>query len=42
LRAPADGVRRGVRRYCTAVTLALLIATAYLGYWGVIGLRTWA
>ena len=24
------------------VTLALLIATAYLAYWGIIGLRTWA
>jgi len=25
-----------------ADTLALLIAVAYLAYWGVIGLRTWA
>ena len=25
-----------------AVTLALLIAAAYLTYWGIIGLRTWA
>ncbi len=41
-RAPADGVRRGVRRFSLAVTAALLIATAYLAYWGVIGLRTWA
>jgi CubicO group peptidase (beta-lactamase class C family) len=41
-RAPADGVRRGVRRYSTMVTAALLIATAYLAYWGFIGLRTWA
>jgi len=23
------------------VTVALLIATAYLAYWGVIGVRTW-
>lgn len=41
-RAPAKGVRRGVRRFSTAVTVALLIATAYLAYWGIIGLRTWA
>jgi hypothetical protein len=31
-----------VRRYSSVVTLALLIATAYLAYWGIIGLRTWA
>jgi CubicO group peptidase (beta-lactamase class C family) len=41
-RAPATAVRRGVRRYSSVVTLALLIATAYLAYWGIIGLRTWA
>lgn len=41
-RAPADGVRKGVRRYSTVVTAALLIATAYLLSWGIIGLRTWA
>ena len=41
-RAPVEGVRRGVRRFSVAVTVGLLIATAYLGYWGVIGLRTWA
>jgi CubicO group peptidase (beta-lactamase class C family) len=35
-------VRKWVCRYSTAVALALLIATAYLGYWGVIGLRLWA
>jgi hypothetical protein len=23
------------------VTVALLIATAYLAYWGIIGVRTW-
>jgi len=40
-RAPAEGVRRRVRRYSIAVTAALLIATAYLAYWGFIGLRTW-
>jgi hypothetical protein len=40
-RAPAGAVRRGVRGYSIAITAALLIATAYLAYWGVIGLRTW-
>ena len=32
----------GVRNFSMADTLALLIAVAYLAYWGVIGLRTWA
>ena len=41
-RAPIETVRRGVRRYSTLVTAALLVATAYLAYWGIIGLRTWA
>lgn len=40
-RAPKDGVRGGVRRFSTAVILSLLIAAAYLAYWGIIGLRTW-
>jgi len=35
-------VRRHVRGYSMAVTLALLITTAYLAYWGIIGVRTWA
>ena len=41
-RAPAEGVRPAVRRFSTIVTVALLIALAYLAYWGIIGLRTWA
>jgi len=41
-RAPKQEVRSRVRRYSMAVTLALLIAAAYLSYWGIIGLRTWA
>ncbi|MFI5118709.1 MAG: hypothetical protein ACHP8B_18640, partial [Terriglobales bacterium] len=41
-RAPKQEVRRWVRRFSTVVILALLIAAAYLAYWGVIGLRTWA
>jgi CubicO group peptidase (beta-lactamase class C family) len=40
-RAPKEGVRRGVRGYSIAVTAALLIAAAYLAYWGIIGLRMW-
>jgi CubicO group peptidase (beta-lactamase class C family) len=35
-------IRSGVRWFSIAVTSALLIATAYLAYWGVIGIRTWA
>lgn len=35
-------VRRGVRRFSIVVTTALLIAVAYLAYWGIIGIRTWA
>jgi len=41
-RAPAHAVRRGVRGYSLVVAVALLMATAYLAYWGIIGLRTWA
>jgi len=41
LRAGGE-VRRGVRRFSIVVTTALLIAAAYLAYWGIIGLRTWA
>jgi hypothetical protein len=41
-RARKRQARKFVYRYAVAVTLALLIATAYLAYWGVIGIRTWA
>lgn len=41
-RAPKQGVRPSVRVYSIAVTIALMIATTYLTYWGIIGLRTWA
>ena len=34
-------IRSGVRWFSFAVTLPLLIATAYFVYWGVIGVRTW-
>lgn len=35
-------IRSSVRWFSIAVTSALLIATAYLAYWGVIGIRTWS
>jgi CubicO group peptidase (beta-lactamase class C family) len=41
-RVPAEGVRSSVRRFSIVVSVALLIAAAYLAYWGIIGLRTWA
>ena len=37
----ATDTRKWVARYSTAVALALVIATVYFAYWGVIGLRTW-
>ena len=42
LRRPEEGVRRGVQRFSLIVSLALMIVAAYLAYWGIIGLRTWA
>jgi CubicO group peptidase (beta-lactamase class C family) len=41
-RAPRQDVRPRVRQFSLVVTLALLIATAYFAYWGMIGIRTWA
>jgi hypothetical protein len=41
-RSLSAGVRRGVRGFARIVSLALLIATVYLTYWGIVGLRTWA
>jgi len=41
-RAQAEAVRRSVRKFSLVVTVALLTAAAYLAYWGIIGLRTWA
>lgn len=38
-RAPKS--RGAVLIHSTMITLALVITTTYLGYWGVIGLRTW-
>ena len=42
LRGSIEGVRPGVRRFSRIVSTALLIAAAYLTYWGIIGIRTWA
>jgi hypothetical protein len=42
LRGSSVGVRPGVRRFSRIVSTALLIAAAYLTYWGIIGIRTWA
>lgn len=39
--ATAGPVRKSVRRFSIIVTIALLVATVYLAYWGIIGLRTW-
>lgn len=41
-RAPKPGIRRAVRWYSAFVISAMLVSTAYLTYWGVIGMRTWA
>ncbi len=41
-RTPKGEVRTIVSIYSTVITLALVITTAYLAYWGIIGLRTWA
>jgi CubicO group peptidase (beta-lactamase class C family) len=40
-RPRTDEVRRSVRIYSMLVSAALVIATIYLAYWGIIGLRTW-
>jgi CubicO group peptidase (beta-lactamase class C family) len=40
-RTPRTLVRPGVRRFSLAVAVALMIATIYFAYWGVIGMRTW-
>ena len=37
-----EGARKGVHIYSVVVAAALMIATAYLTWWGVIGIRTWA
>jgi hypothetical protein len=40
--APKPQARSGVRWFSAMVTAALLIAAAYLAYWGMIGFRSWA
>jgi CubicO group peptidase (beta-lactamase class C family) len=41
-RARKQAIRAPVKIYSLLVIPALLIAAAYLAYWGIIGLRTWA
>ncbi len=41
-RARKQSVRPLVLAYFAFVAGALLMASCYLGYWGMIGLRTWA
>ncbi|KIO49667.1 serine hydrolase [Nitrosospira sp. NpAV] len=41
-RVPKQGIRKAVRWYSISAISAMLVSTAYLAYWGVIGLRTWA
>jgi hypothetical protein len=42
LRARRWEVNRWVRRHALLVSIANVVALSYLGYWGIIGLRTWA
>jgi CubicO group peptidase (beta-lactamase class C family) len=42
LRAGRLGVRRSVRIHSLLVAAANVVVLAYLAYWGIIGLRTWA
>ena len=41
-RANGFAIRRFVWSFSVAVTSALLIAAAYLAWWGVIAIRTWS
>lgn len=41
-RARQNGIGRYVVAFSVFVTIPLLIATAYLTYWGVVGIRLWA
>jgi CubicO group peptidase (beta-lactamase class C family) len=41
-KARKQPIRGFVRWFSIAVTSALLLATAYLAWWGVIGIRTWS
>lgn len=42
VRARRWEVNRWVRRHALFVSVANLVVVGYLGYWGIIGLRTWA
>jgi hypothetical protein len=41
-KARRESIRGFVRWFSICVTSALLIATIYLAWWGVIGIRTWS
>lgn len=42
IRAQRWEVNRWVRRHALLVSVANVVVVGYLGYWGIIGLRTWA
>ena len=41
-RTRSEGTRKWVHIYSAVIAAALLIATAYLAYWGIVGIRTWS
>ncbi len=41
-RTPQGEIRSMIHIYATMITIAIVTSTAYLAYWGIIGLRTWA
>lgn len=41
IKSPKGYIRTIVLIYSIIITIALVISTLYLGYWGIIGLRTW-
>ncbi|MDX1963361.1 MAG: serine hydrolase domain-containing protein [Pirellulales bacterium] len=42
VRARSWNMNKWVRRHALLVSLANVVVACYLGYWGIIGLRTWA
>jgi len=42
LRVPEGGTNRAARWHSILVAAANVLVAAYLGYWGIIGLRTWS
>jgi hypothetical protein len=41
IRTPAGEVRRGIRILALATSLVFVVVAAYLGWWGLIGWRSW-